>query len=201
MQPTITLILPTYGQFKYARSCLISWFESRDEARVSAIVIDDGSPDWNEEWLEGIDGDVRIFRFPENGQLTRSWNKGFEMAWEMPPDFVVAGNSDLVFARGWWHGISESLRNGLDFAGPLSNAPGITNPDQQVQRWHFTYQLSDATDEIDATNSVLWNCYRGQYAEGPINGFCMIATASNWKRIADGPTISLLELTGFPGGQ
>ncbi len=191
MNLKITLILPTHGQFDYARACLRSWFSSGEQdADLSCVVVDDASPNWDDDWHASANTQpLRVHRFDSHGQLTRSLNKGFEMAKEFNPDFVVAGNSDLLFPAGWWRSLCDALTSELDFAGPLSNAPGLTNPDQHVRRWHFTYTPSDAPDEINTTNRLLQGWYKGQTSPGPINGFCMMAKTSTWHRFAYGDTV------------
>ena len=51
--PLVAGIIPTYGQFDYARIATESFL--RSERDSVAIVVDDASPDWNDRWREGLD--------------------------------------------------------------------------------------------------------------------------------------------------
>ena len=192
---TIGFILPTYGQYEYAKRAAKSFMESTTSVRPVVILVDDASPEgfdaYNELVLE-IKPE-RSFRFSANGGLTRSWNAGLAMGRDF--DYLICGNSDLVFSKHWDYNVLLGLKS-YDLVGPTTNASGWGTPRQNI-KYHQTYNLSDNQRLIDETQREIDHAsYRAIPLAAPkityaaqgvqltipelLNGFCMIAKSKTW---------------------
>ena len=176
--PLVAGIIPTYGQFDYARIATESFL--RSESDSVAIVIDDASPDWNDRWLEGLDK-TRIIQhiFDENTGVTRSWNWGIKKAKEIRARFVVVGNSDLLFPENWFAPVQKAFRYGWEFLGPLTNAPGDKRR-QNISRYVKDYELKDDPSSIKELVSRLPKYSKESVVGDGINGYCMIGRPESW---------------------
>lgn len=147
-----------------------------------AILVDDGSPQWNPRaWTKFPAKSLLTFRFAKNDKnLTRSWNKGVQLALEHHAQVIIAGNSDLKFPPMWSLGIVESLAEGAGVVGPMTNAPGH-RPRQHVSRFIDNYVVDDSDKYIADVSKRLYNKCRGATEKGPLNGFCIAAMADTWR--------------------
>ena len=182
MVPRIAYILPTYTKLDYSARCLASLEEASAGAHVRAFVLDDGSPNWHTGWLKKS----RIVAHAESDTrqgLTHVWNRGFALARQGNFDFIVAGNDDVLFPRGWWVPFLRLACSNC-IAGPLSNAPGTTNPKvQQISTW-ISYKLSDDAQDITRTLRNLEVAQFTKTVPGPINGFFMWGSKPSWDSLA-----------------
>jgi glycosyltransferase involved in cell wall biosynthesis len=182
-QPGIAVIVPTYEAFDYSRRTLLSLFKYTPNA--AAIVVDDGSPNWNDQWYEGVGGRVITHRFEKNGGLTRSWNKGLRIAENTTAEYTVCGNNDILFTTGWWRGMVGALKDGLSLTGPLSNAPGVTAKGLQgITLYVKNYVLTDDPKYNNRLATRLYKTYHFEHRETPVNGFFMMARTETWVKHA-----------------
>lgn len=178
-EPKIAVIVPSYSVFDYARRTLLSL--AKYTPNVVAIVVDDASPDWDGRWYRDVNVEVDVHRFEHNGGLTRSWNRGFQMARKHDPDFIVAGNNDVLFTMGWYQALIGAINSGLALVGPLSNAPGETAANRQnIKTYVLNYNLTDVAKYNNQLAAMLWKEYRSKVISTKINGFFMMARADTW---------------------
>lgn len=182
-EPRIALVCPTYGQFEYAVQTIESF--ARYTENPSTIVVDDGSPDWGDtDWQQFLGATavpILVHRFLENGGLTRSWNWGIRQAIAQRAEYVIAGNSDILFCEGWYHGLIHALESGYALAGPISNAPGHTAPAKaHVANYIPGYQLTDDPAYLDSLSRTLQTRYRNMVVDARVNGFFQMARAEVW---------------------
>lgn len=175
----IGVVIPTYNQFEYAKIAVDSLLANT--ANCLAILVDDGSPDWNKAmWEKYPSNKLLLYRFPKNDKnLTRSWNKGIELALDHRCQVIVAGNSDLKFPPRWEEGLVEALDAGAGSAGPTTNAPGHRTR-QNVKLYHPNYKVKDSDAHIAAVSEYLLANHVGHTEKGPLNGFCIAAKAETW---------------------
>lgn len=181
MKEKFALIIPAYGQFDYVALCLKSLARYTSDYRC--IVIDDGSPDWDEAWLAEfrklIPADRFYFeRFETNRGPTAAWNRGLELARQFQNEFAVIVNSDTLFSPGWMLRTQQALEN-IDLVGPMSNAPG-EHVQQQIQKRLSGYRLDDSHDALVAMAHKLKRKFGGLIKPGIINGFWMAAKTATW---------------------
>src|SRR5436190_11087748 len=123
MNEKFAVIVPVYGQFDYTVRCLKSL--ARHTSDYRCVVIDDGSPDWVDAWLDEFRKIVpaahfHFERFQTNRGLTAAWNRGLELAREFKNEYAAVVNSDTLFTPGWLFRTQAAL-NKIDFVGPVSN--------------------------------------------------------------------------------
>ncbi|MDW8309868.1 MAG: glycosyltransferase family A protein, partial [Verrucomicrobiales bacterium] len=158
MADKIAVIIPTYGQFDYVVKCLESLVRLTAEYRC--VLIDDGSPDWNDAVRERIAGIVpperlHLERFETNRGLTAAWNRGLHLARALDLPYAALVNSDTLFTPGWLPRTLAALEK-VDLVGPMSNAPG-EHVQQQIQRLWPGYQPDDSPE---ALAEVSWRLLR-----------------------------------------
>lgn len=187
---SIGFICPTYKAREldaYTRISLASFFATTPSA--VAIVVDDGSADWNREYEQSLEQlaaqytnvSIKFIHFPKNGGLTRSWNAGLTLANSLKLDYAIAGNNDVIFTTNWYAGMLHALNNGYHLVGPLSNAPGITAKGaQQIERYISNFKVTDDRDKLNSYAAELYNAQFGSVIERPINGFFQLASMDSW---------------------
>lgn len=187
----LAFILPIYNGFVYARRAAESFFKyTPTELNPVLMTYDDASPksfeqDWD-AFYSGLPLDrISHLRYPANGGLTRSWNAGLVEARQLGCRYAIAGNSDVLFTRGWSRGLLNCLANGAHLVGPTTNAPGYSHGNSQKQgtaRWVKPYQSQN--DDADYLNDVadrLWQEHGpDRFVEIDINGFFMLSSVALW---------------------
>lgn len=178
------VIIPSYSQWPYVLTTILSLWQSEPEA--VAILVDDGSPDWDQfpwhQLPENHRHQLVWHRFKKNERnLTRSWNHGLQLARQLKLQVTAVANSDLKFSKGWFTPMRQHLRRVTQpiLLGPLTNAPGHRKK-QQIRQYQKTYQTSDETVEINDTQAYLDNRYAGQLSGSGLNGYCVVARTDDW---------------------
>lgn len=173
------MIIPTFNQFEYAKIAVDSLLANT--ANCLAILVDDGSPEWNHAmWAKYPRKSFLQYRFPKNDKnLTRSWNKGVQLALENKCQVIVTGNSDLKFPPMWSKGVVEALEEGVGAVGPTTNAPGH-RPKQHIKHYFRNYKVDDSDEYISHVSSEIILNHFGKVDYSLLNGFCMAALGSTW---------------------
>ena len=184
----MAVVIPTYNQFDYAKIAVESLLAS--SANSLAVLVDDGSPSWNPAmWDMYPKHRLLLYRFEKNDKnLTRSWNKGIQLALTQNPKIIVAGNSDLKFPPNWILGIEEALEGGAGVVGPTTNAPGH-RASQNVIKYYPGFKVSDSDVYISKVSSELLRLHSGKTVSSPLNGFCIAAKATTWLMGAMSPDL------------
>jgi glycosyltransferase involved in cell wall biosynthesis len=181
-QPNITVIIPVYNYWSYAVDCVDSLLAVSPS--VNVVIVDDASPEmppaqWLRERIANSDGQHRYIRHDRNKQLTAAWNLGFVHAFDLKTEYIVAGNSDLLFSPGWWESLLYASAAGYHLVGPMTNTPG-TSALQNIDRYVPDYALSNSREGIAATAAKLVPL-KHNVELSKINGFFMWAKAADWK--------------------
>lgn len=202
MQPSILIVVPTYGHFQYAARAVESALRWTTTLKPYVAVVDDASPERLDRLIHHPDHDhygafqiqMRYLReeygedrvtqhhFEENGGLTRSWNYGLAWAKERGHDFCCVTNSDVLFTPSWDDRIFQALNSDqCQLAGPVTNAPG-TNDEQYVRRYAVIYDPRKKDDQghIRDVASELWHHQARRIKVTTLNGFCLTAFTKTW---------------------
>ena len=185
----IGYICPTYKEpelHAYTLKALNTFF--RTTAGGVAIVVDDCSDDW-QKYQPAImktplfDGqEVHSYHFDHWGGLTRSWNKGIEIAASVGCDYICPANNDIVFSDRWYEGLLHALENGYHLAGPVSNAPGITAQGRaEVWQYFKDYNVSDDMAAINRVAAKLRKDFSGVVVESHVNGFFQMGKTKSFE--------------------
>jgi len=185
------LICPTYSlqtTSDYALIAVRSFLETTESGHC--LVIDDASPGYDlqkmrellSETEELFPGRLFVYRFPQWGGLTRSWNRGLLFAKEQKYRYAIAGNSDLLFTPGWLPPLEAAIDAGYALAGPVTNAPGITSEGvADVSKYVPNYRVTDDDAYLRKVSSQLQTRWTGKSVPVVgLNGFCLFAKTSRW---------------------
>lgn len=190
MPPKIAVIIPVYNYWEYVNACLASLLETTPN--VHAIVVDDRSPipppkAWLRDMVTG-NPQCTYVRHKYNMQLTAAWNTGFQHAFRLPNiEYIVAGNSDILFSPLWWEGLEYASKLGYHLVGPMTNTPGNTTA-QDVMRFIPNYVTSDSAKAVADTATRL-STLKGLVEPTLINGFFMWAKREHWQEGCYGPDL------------
>ena len=105
--PTVSIIIPVYGQIEYTLNCLKSLANLPSNTSFEVIVVDDCSPDDTLQKLQAAEG-IRILSNEHNLGFIRSCNKGAEVA---RGEFIVFLNNDTVVLEGWLDTLIATFSN------------------------------------------------------------------------------------------
>ncbi|MEK0448818.1 MAG: hypothetical protein RL088_1086 [Verrucomicrobiota bacterium] len=177
----IAVIVPVYGQLEFVIRCLKSLVRHTSDYRC--FIIDDGSPDWNDAWLEEFKAIVpaeRMYfeKFDPNRGLTAAWNRGLELARDAGIPYAALVNSDTLFSPGWLLRTLDALEK-VDLVGPMSNAAGDMKH-QQIEFVIRNYKIDDNEDAINELSATLKRKFSGVIKPGWVNGFWMAAKTDVW---------------------
>ena len=185
----IAFVCPTYDvqrMKRYTEVTLCSFFDTTPDG--VAIVVDDGSTDWNDSYEQELliiahrySRPIHLIHFEKNGGLTRSWNQGLSKALDLKADYAIAGNNDIVFTPAWYEGLITAADKHKGLVGPLSNAPGTTAKGlQEVKKYIPRYHLSDSPIVLKQQAAYLKSNYAQQQVISEVNGFFQFASMSSW---------------------
>lgn len=180
--PKIAVIIPVWNFWDYAVDCVESLLATTPGVR--AILIDDCSPSrpppaWLKSKILTSNGQHIYTRHKYNMQLTAAWNTGFQRTFAATDaEYIVAGNSDILFSPGWWESLEYASQKGYHLVGPITNTPGNTTQ-QDVKRFVSDYEPANDPVSIGKVTSRL-SVLKGHVEPTLINGFFMWAKAEHW---------------------
>lgn len=189
MADPLLVVVPAYGHWDYVEAAVVSLYRAADASAELPLcrVYDDAHPDVEaaasarDRLLAIAEGRVSVVRYPTTAGMTRAWNDGLVWARDQGLSTVCLTNSDVLFSPGWDVPLRRVLAGGYWLAGPVSNAPGRTNPAQLVLRYLPDYTPSDDWSAICTTAERLRAVAGGRIRPGPVNGFCLLVpTATAW---------------------
>ena len=97
-QPLVSVIIPVYNKVGYTLNCLYSLAENIDrDTSVEILVVDDGSSDETQHFLQDIEG-LRFVQNPENMGFIKSCNHGASQA---KGKYLCFLNNDTEVCGDW----------------------------------------------------------------------------------------------------
>ncbi len=94
-------------------------------------------------------------------------------------DYIVCGNSDILFTPNWSDGLIDALETN-DLVGPITNAPGRIFS-QNVLRFVKHYKLTDDPNYLSDLSLFLRTKYWGRHMPITfVNGFFLMAKKETW---------------------
>ncbi|HZF97461.1 MAG TPA: glycosyltransferase family 2 protein, partial [Pseudoxanthomonas sp.] len=95
--PVASVVIPVFNQATHTLACLRALAEHPPELACEIILVDDGSGDETQSWIQQIQG-LRYHRRPRNGGFIAACNDGAALA---SGRFIVFLNNDTVPQPGW----------------------------------------------------------------------------------------------------
>jgi GT2 family glycosyltransferase len=128
--PTVSILLPVYGQRELTAFCLQSLFTATDYPSWELVAVDNASPDGAGELLDrwaAAHPRMRVVQNPENLGFPRACNQAASLA---QGEIVCVLNNDTVVTPGWLAALVDELisRPEVGLVGPVSN--GVANEAQ-----------------------------------------------------------------------
>ncbi len=184
-----SLIIPVWNRLDLTRECLTALSQLENQPEYEVIVVDNGSVDGTQEFLQSLSGDVQVIRNQENLGFAKACNQGAAAA---TGDYLVFLNNDTIPMKGWLSALVEEVKAHPDVAIVGSK---LLYQDRTVQhagvavdrRSHIPYHIyrgfaetHPAVNKRRELNAVTGACFLirrslfqdvGGFDEGYVNGF------------------------------
>ncbi len=95
---TASIIIPVFNKVDLTRQCLLALAQVTTDVEYEVIVVDDGSTDGTQAFLQTLEGDVQILRNERNSGFAKSCNRGAAAA---RGRYLVFLNNDTIPLTGW----------------------------------------------------------------------------------------------------
>jgi GT2 family glycosyltransferase len=123
--PLVSIIIVTWNQAAYTKSCIESIFEHSDYPNLEIIVVDNGSKDNTLDYLKQVQcqrGNFGIIANEQNLGFGRANNIGIRQA---KGEYIILLNNDTVVTKGWITGMIRHLgQPEIGMVGPVTNNVG-----------------------------------------------------------------------------
>ncbi len=80
MQPDISVVIPTYNRQASLQGAIESCFEGNGDLAIEVVVVDDGSTDGTQKWMESLEDRQVRYVYQENQGAPAARNHGKEVA-------------------------------------------------------------------------------------------------------------------------
>lgn len=131
LYPKVSIIIVTYNNWSYTKSCLDSVFKHSYYPNYEVIVVDNASTDETRKQLAKIRNEqLKIVLSPVNSGFAGGNSIGCQIA---TGEYIILLNNDTLVPPGWIQRLTKPLQDPeIGLAGPMSNSVGN---DQRVD--HF----------------------------------------------------------------
>ncbi len=102
-----SIIIPVWNNAALTKQCLEALAEVTDGVSYEVVVVDNGSTDGVETFLQSLGGDVQVIRNEQNLGFAKACNQGARAA---RGEFLVFLNNDTVPLKGWLSALVDEVR-------------------------------------------------------------------------------------------
>jgi len=78
--PDVSIVIPTYNRCSFLKEAVASCFEENDNISLEVVIVDDGSTDGTQEWINALNDDRITYLYQENRGPQAARNTGLEAA-------------------------------------------------------------------------------------------------------------------------
>ncbi len=135
----VSIIVPVFNKVELTQQCLAALAEVTDGVEFEVIVVDDGSTDGTQAFLQSLGGDVQIIRNECNSGFAVSCNRGAAAA---RGRYLVFLNNDTIPLKGWLSAMVREVEAHPDVAVVGSK---LLYPDHTIQHAGVVFSKSTFT--------------------------------------------------------
>jgi glycosyltransferase involved in cell wall biosynthesis len=179
-----SIIIPVFNNLHLTQQCLDSIFQNTTPGLYEVIVVDNGSTDGSQEYLQSLQPRIRYIRNPRNLFFARGCNRG---AWAARGENVLFLNNDTVVKPGWLEAMLDVLAQSpeIGIVGNKQLFPA-SNPIYSGLVWHAGMAFTEQKDS--------WHVFFGFDADHPsvnvqrdypcVTGCCLLIRKSLFERLS-----------------
>ncbi|MFB9330238.1 glycosyltransferase family 2 protein [Paenibacillus aurantiacus] len=159
-----SIIIPTYNQLAYLKSCIESIVGHTDQP-YEIIVVDNGSTDGTAAYLRSISGQIRYRILDANRGFAGATNMGLMMS---KGKTLLLLNNDTIVTDRWLENLLACLNSDprIGMVGPLTN---YISGNQQIDVPYGTIeQMHEFAREFNRSDSAKW------HLTDRLTGFCLL---------------------------
>lgn len=108
-----SIIIPVWNNIDLTKQCLTALADITEGVNYEVIVVDNGSTDGVQDFLQTLGGDVQVIRNQDNLGFAKACNQGARAA---RGEFLVFLNNDTIPLKGWLTALVEEVRMHADVA-------------------------------------------------------------------------------------
>lgn len=108
-----SIIIPVWNNAALTEQCLTALADVTEGVSYEVVVVDNGSTDGVQTFLQNLGGDVQVVRNEENLGFAKACNQGARAA---RGEFLVFLNNDTIPLKGWLAALVEEVRAHADVA-------------------------------------------------------------------------------------
>ncbi len=172
----VRILIPVFNGIEYLKKAVDSLFRTTDREIFELIIIDNASTDGAKEYAlkveESLPDTVRVIMNQENKGYAGGMNTALKAIEQESWDYVVFGNSDLIFTKEWLKDLinlqKSKARPNIGMVGPVSNAAGGS------QGISVTYKKEDEIEDFAATRRLTHG--NKFHEQAWVVGLCLLAT-------------------------
>lgn len=142
-----SIIILTYNQFNYTKTCIESIRKYTKEKTYEIIIVDNNSTDETKEWLK-TQKDLKIIYNDENLGFPKGCNQGIEFA-SVDNDILLL-NNDTIVTSNWLENLKICLESDIN----IGAVGAVCNQNENRQGVSFTYENMEDMQRLAFQNNV-----------------------------------------------
>jgi GT2 family glycosyltransferase/SAM-dependent methyltransferase len=103
-----SIVIPVWNRLDLTRECLMALSQIQDQPEYEVIVVDNGSTDGTQEFLQTLGGDVQVIVNSENLGFAKACNQGAQAS---QGKYLVFLNNDTVPKDGWLRALVHEVES------------------------------------------------------------------------------------------
>ncbi|MFC4099616.1 glycosyltransferase family 2 protein [Paenibacillus xanthanilyticus] len=159
-----SIIIPTYNQLAYLKSCIASIVDHTD-LPYEIIIVDNGSTDGTAAFLQSLSGQIRYRILDSNRGFAGATNTGLMMA---KGQTLLLLNNDTIVTDRWLDNLLTCLNSDprIGMVGPVTN---YISGSQQIEVPYVNVEeMPEFAREFNRSDSAKW------HLTDRLTGFCLL---------------------------